>query len=146
MPERTSRSWKFSLVMQTVVLLISISSGVAGEVGNFSKEQVCKAAVATMMGRDPKIVKVKKTKDGIVYLSYRRPDDGKLWAYRCKLEGDKVIWASDNPDSLGRWRTHPADERINYRTLQGGTLLRIEERYGDGSSTSKEFSLKQLRK
>jgi hypothetical protein len=84
--------------MQVVVLLIPVSSGVAGEIGSFSKEQGCKAAVATMMGRDPKIVKVKKTKDGIVYLSYRRPDDGKLWAY------------------------------------------------GDGSSTSKEFSLKQLRR
>lgn len=131
--------------MQAAVILIPFSCGVAGEIGSFSKEQVCKAAVATMMGRDPKIVKVKKTKDGIVYLSYRRPDDGKLWAYRCKFEGDQVIWASDNADSLGRWRTHPADEKINYRTSQGGTVLRIEERYGDSSSTSKEFSLKQLR-
>jgi hypothetical protein len=55
-----------------------------------------------MMGRDPKIMRITRVQDGIIYLSYKRQDDGKDWAYRCKIEGDKVIWSSD----MGRWMTN----------------------------------------
>ena len=34
----------------------------------FSQEQICKAAIGTIMGRDPKTVKVTKMKSRVAYL------------------------------------------------------------------------------
>lgn len=90
------------------------------------------------MGRDPKIIKVTKQDKGIVYLYYVRRDDGTKWSYRCKIEGSKVVWASDT----GRWRTDPLDERITYRI--NGKLLEIIQSYSDGSSTKESFKSSQI--
>src|SRR3546814_8818964 len=42
----------------------------------------CKAAIALIMDRDPKIIQCRKLADGQVHVSYRRPDDGKKWEAR----------------------------------------------------------------
>ena len=58
---------------------------------SFSHAQICKAGIGVVMGRDPKIIKVDRTESDATYLSYVRADDGKRWAYKCKIEGDKII-------------------------------------------------------
>lgn len=103
------------------------------------RAMICKAAVATVMGRDPAIIKIGQDGDEIVSLSYRRSGEQKLWSYRCKIVADRVIWAADP----GRWRDHPQDERITYRADK--VKIYIAETYGDGSKTEKSFAKANLK-
>ncbi len=75
---------------------------------------VCKAASAAMFGRAHKIMQLDKVESGIAYVHYIRQNDGTHWAIKCKLIGDQVMWASDNPDSTGRWRDDTADSTVKY--------------------------------
>jgi hypothetical protein len=103
-----------------------------------TKEQLCKAAIAKTMGRDPKVMQVLKIDSGIVSLQYVRKSDGSLWAYRCRVEGSQIIWASDS----GRWRDDPRDERITY-SIEGGTVT-IKETLTSGDTTQVKFKSSQL--
>jgi len=103
--------------------------------------QICKATAAMTFGRDYKIMKLDKVDaDGIAYVHYNRPSDDTRWAIKCRLEGDRVMWASDNPESTGRWRNDPADEVITYSI--NGKKLNLKEVYSDGSGDSSTYDLK----
>ena len=105
---------------------------------SFSNSQICKAGIATMMGRDPKIMRIARIQEGIVYLSYTRQDDGKDWAYRCKIEGDKVIWSSDT----GRWMTNSMDSQITFSL--NDNMLKVTERLSGDLVGEESFSLDQI--
>jgi hypothetical protein len=105
---------------------------------SFSHAQICKAGIAAIAGRDPTIVKVDRAQMDAIYLSYVWPTDGKRWAYKCKIQGDKIISGAD----AGRWRTHRDDSVITFN-VQGSTLIGVE-RFGDGSSNRKMFTAQQL--
>ncbi|MGK3141062.1 hypothetical protein [Pantoea sp. C2G6] len=103
--------------------------------------QICKATAAMTFGRDYKIMQLDKVDaDGIAYVHYNRPSDNTRWAIKCRLEGDRVLWASDNPDSTGRWRNHPADAVITYSI--NGNNLTLKQLYSDGSGESARYDLK----
>jgi len=123
----------------TIAVAFSLAPGSAdASDSTFTEAHICKAGIGTLMGRDPKIIKVTKQDKGIVYLYYVRRDDGTKWSYRCKIESSKVVWASDT----GRWRTDPLDERITYHI--NGKLLEITQSYSDGSSTKESFKSSQI--
>lgn len=123
----------------TIAGLCLVQPAMAAPEATFTGERICKAAIGTIMGRHPKIVKVTNSKDGIVYLNYVRPDDKSKWAFRCRLDGSRVIWASDP----GRWRTDPRDEKVSYK-IEGDTLT-VTENYSNGTvATQESFRLKQL--
>ena len=98
--------------------------------------RVCRAAVAALNGRDPAIIKVERVADGVAHVGYARPDDGKVWKNQCRVEGNRVIWASvdlNGPGSgPGRWRTDAEDEVVTY-VLDGGTV-KVKITYSDGSA------------
>lgn len=100
--------------------------------------KICKAAIATIMAKDPSIISINSETAGVIALSYYRPSDAKLWSYRCRIEGEKVIWASET----GRWRTHPADEVIAFKLSDNAVT--ISEKYTDGSVNEGQFSLRDL--
>lgn len=106
--------------------------------GTFSEEAICKSGIATRMGRDPSIIAIDGTLDGVIFLSYTQPDDGTHWAYKCKLEGDRILWGS----KTGRWRVRPMDSTIIY--LIRGDTIRVEDHFTDGVYR-REFNLEQLR-
>jgi hypothetical protein len=107
---------------------------------SFSVSQICKAGIAVLMGQEPSIIKTSE-QEGIVLLSYTRPDDGSEWKYRCRIkDGQRIIWASDT----GRWRDDPADEQLFFRVSEEDSTLEIEERYEDGSSVLETFDHSQL--
>lgn len=103
----------------------------------FSISQICKAGIGMMMGRDPAVMD-SRVAGGIVFLSYIREDDGTEWKYKCRLEGNRIMWGADD----GRWRDNPADEALFFKVSEG--RLEVEERYGDGSSSQETFSLGDL--
>ena len=127
------------LAMPAVMIAILLYSITASQAAtSFSDEQICKAGIATLMGRSPTIIKTTGKEGNVVFFHYVRPTDGSKWSYRCKVEGIRIIWASDT----GRWRTHSDDERITYRA--SGDTLEIIQTFTDGSSVNKQFTRQQL--
>lgn len=127
------------LTKNILITAIALYSGLlyAGK-GEFTNEQICKATIATVMSKDPSIINIDKVSGKVISLSYIRNADSSKWAYRCKTEGSKAIWASDT----GRWRTHALDSKITFSA--NGNTLKVTEKYNDGSATKKSFSSKQL--
>lgn len=123
-------------LLTSVLIALSGCGGV--DKGAFTDQQICIATVAKSMGRNPSIIKVDSIQGDVTYLSYNRQDDGKHWAYRCKLEGNKAIWASDT----GRWRTDQYDSKITFSV--SGDKVNISEKYSDGSGGVETYSINQL--
>ncbi len=105
---------------------------------SYSEAQICRATVAVIMGRDPFIMKTDRVVEGVFHLSYVRPDDGARWAFKCKIEGQRILWGNID----GRWRDHPDDEVFTY-AVSGGQL-HIKELFGDGSVKEEFFSQEVL--
>lgn len=101
--------------------------------------KICKATTALVFGRDYNIMSLDKVNEGIAYVHYIRQSDNSRWATKCKVEGNKVIWASNNPDSTGRWRDTPQDEVITF--IQNDNVLTLKEKYSDGSEETKLYTL-----
>jgi len=128
--------------MKKFLLLVPLIFTAPAEASEVTVGEICKAASAAMFGRDHKIMQLDKVESGIAYVHYIRQNDGTRWAIKCKLIGDQVMWASDNPESTGRWRDDPADSTVRY-SIEGKKVI-ITEIYSDGSSVSNSYSLKQL--
>jgi hypothetical protein len=101
----------------------------------FEVEAICRTAIASIMGRDPKMMQVTLTAANVVFLTYVRPIDNFVWNYRCRIEGNRILWASEP----GRWRDDPKDEKVFFEVIDGGKQLRVIEDHGDGSRTNQLF-------
>jgi hypothetical protein len=101
----------------------------------FEPGAICRTAIATMAGRDPKSIQITRTADAVLFLTYLRPIDNFVWTYRCRIEGDRIVLA----DEPGRWREDPDDDKIFFEIIGGGTQLRIIEKHADGLSTKVLF-------
>lgn len=131
---------KFKALTLSIIIGVVSFHANAGEKPIVGK--VCKAAVAAMFGRDHKTMKLDEISGDTAYVHYIRPNDNSRWAIKCKLDGDRVIWASNNPDNLKRWRTDPLDDVVRY-SIEGKTL-KITQEYTDGSSSSDEYKTSEL--
>ena len=131
---------QFLICLFAVAISMNPSVSESSTKKEFSDQIVCRAAIAAIMGRSPSIVKVIRVSDDVVYLRYVRPDDRSVWSYRCRLDGQRVVWAAEP----GRWRNHPDDEEIFFETTKGGSRLKIVEKYSDGSNREKVYSRDQL--
>ncbi|WP_143093614.1 hypothetical protein [Caulobacter sp. UNC279MFTsu5.1] len=104
---------------------------------------MCRATIGALNGRDPGIIQVSSVEDGMAYVSYVRPDDGKVWKSRCKVDGEQVVWAAmdlSGPGSgPGRWRNDPEDEHITY--VIAGPTVTIKMRYSDGSGDEHAYQI-----
>ena len=87
----------------------------------FEPETICRAAIASIKGRDPKLIKVALIRDDVFFLTYTRPIDSFVWTYRCRIEGSRVVWA----DEPGRWRNEPKDDKISFEATDAGAHLQI---------------------
>ena len=121
-----------------ISLLIALSGCGGMDKGAFTDQQICIATIAKVMGRNPSIIKIDSIQGDITYLSYNRQGDATHWTYRCKLDGNKAIWASDP----GRWRTEQYDSKITFSV--SGSKLSISEKYSDGSGSLESYSINQL--
>lgn len=143
------KKWHLFLVIIAGCLLTSEFTGSNGVIqparaaaSNESAQlgKICKASTAFIFGHPYKIMKLDSVSGNIAYVHYIRASDESRWAIKCKLDGQRVLWASDNPDSLGRWRNDPADEVITYSL--SGTMLTLKQTYSDGSGEEKTFNIK----
>jgi hypothetical protein len=115
--------------------ILSASLSPASAAPSFEVEVICRTAIASIMGRDPKIRRVTRTAGDILFLTYVRPMDNFVWTFRCRIEGNRVVWVSEP----GRWREGPKDDKIFFEVVNAGKQLRIIENHGDGSRSEQLF-------
>jgi hypothetical protein len=101
----------------------------------FEEAAICRTAIASIMGRDPKAMQITRIAGDVLFLTYLRPMDNFVWTYRCRIEGNRVVWATEP----GRWREDPKDDQVFFEDVDAGKQLRIIENHGDGSSTKQVF-------
>jgi hypothetical protein len=122
-----------SRLIAFTVLSASISPASAAPA--FEAGAICRTAIAVIAGRDPKIMQVTRTVGDVLFLTYVRPIDNFVWTYRCRIEGNRVVWASEP----GRWRDDPKDDKVFFEDVDAGKQLRIIESHVDGSNTKQLF-------
>ena len=121
--------------------MLSLGLSPASAAPAFEAEEICRTAIASIADRDPKTMQVTRTADDVLFLTYVRPIDNFVWTYRCRIEGNRVVWASDP----GRWREDPKDDKIFFEIVESGSQLRIVASHGDGSSTKWLFDRNAIR-
>lgn len=117
-----------------VTMLLAVASPASAEL-SFDPPAICRTAIAAIMDRDPKLMQTRTVADGIVMLTYARPIDNFVWAYRCRLEGNRVIWANEP----GRWRDKAKDDKILFEVVGSGSQLRIIDNHPNGTTTRQLF-------
>jgi hypothetical protein len=115
------------------ILLASLSAASAEPA--YEAKAICRAAMAAITGRDLKLFQAVDAPDGTIALTYARPFDNFVWAYHCRLEGNRVIWA----DEPGRWRQDAKDDKISFEVIGSGTQLRITKTPVNGPATQELF-------
>jgi hypothetical protein len=125
----------------TAFAMLSLSLSPASAAPAFEVETICRTAVASVAGRDPKAMQIARTVGGVLFLTYARPIDNFVWTYRCRIDGNRVVWASEP----GRWREGPKDDKIFFEDVDAGKQLRIIATHRDGSSTKQLFDRDAIR-
>src|ERR1700737_5129611 len=97
----------FILRLITLTMLFAGMSRALGAPA-FEVEAICRTAIGSIMGRDPKMMQVTLTAGDVLFLTYVRPMDNFAWTYRCRIEGNRVVWATEP----GRWRDDPKEEKV----------------------------------
>jgi hypothetical protein len=102
---------------------------------SFDPPTICRTAIAAIVDRDPKLMQTRTAPDGVVMLTYARPIDNFVWAYRCRLEGNRVVWANEPV----RWRDGAKDDKIFFEVVGAGAQLRIIDNHANGTTTRELF-------
>jgi hypothetical protein len=115
------------------MVLAAASPATAGP--PFDAQAICRTAIAAIADRDPKLVQATIAPDGGVRLTYARPIDNFVWTYRCRVAGNRVIWASES----GRWRDGAKDDKISFEIVGRGVQIRIIDTHPNGTTTKQLF-------
>lgn len=103
--------------------------------------KVCKAAIAAIFSQSPSIISVTGETPPLE-VRYTRPVDNKKWRYRCRIEGDNVLWAGWTNGNWGRWRNGEYDAEITFE--RSDDQLKITETYPGSSGSTKSYSISAL--
>lgn len=97
---------------------------------HFSESEICRAGIASIMLQDYDKTQLTNSDSGIHSFSYTRDVDNTIWEYRCRLDGNQIVWRGNAlGDSEGPWRNRPAD--IVYLFEEDENKLSIFEIYPD---------------
>ncbi len=66
--------------------------------------RICRAAIASLNGRDPAVIKVTGSAGNLRRVRYTR-DDGTTWTNECRFGGGGLDWRTVENGQPGRWRT-----------------------------------------
>ena len=101
---------RFIILVAALFLTACENVGLTDE----KKQFICKAAIATLNGFDPKGDSY-KDRANIYALEYTR-DDGKHFKYHCKFEGRNIRWRDNN---MSGWNTNL---KLSYE-IKGNKLI-----------------------
>ena len=125
----------FGFLVTTIVLCLLAGNANSFE---FKKAHICKAGLASLFYQKTQIITVDREEGEVLFLSYIRPSDGSKWSYKCKVEGNRIIWGASD----GRWRVDPADSLITYTTQNNS--IKIVRKHSDGSTSVKQYTASEL--
>ena len=115
-------------------ILLALTSAASAS-PTFETKAICRTAIAVVMDRDPKLIQATDAPEGVVVLTYARPFDNFVFTYRCRLEGDRVVWA----DEPGRWRDGARDAKVSFEVAGTGDRLRITVSRANGRTLEQLF-------
>jgi hypothetical protein len=136
-----SRAIAIVFQIATLSLCGCLEFGVAADVSPLEPELICRAAIGSLTDRDPRLFRLTRTDGDILFLSYVRSIDNFDWTYRCRIRGNRVIWASEP----GRWREDPKDDAVSFEVVAGGKQISIINDHGGESPTTELFDLDKIR-
>ena len=123
----------FGRLLAFPVLIALMAAASASQA--FETKAICRTAIAVVMDRDPKLVQAQDAPEGVVVLTYARPFDNFVFTYRCRLDGDRVVWA----DEPGRWRDGAKDARVSFEVAGTGDRFRIIVSRANGPTLEQLF-------
>ena len=115
-------------------ILLALTSAASAS-PTFETKAICRTAIAVVMDRDPKLIQATDAPEGVVVLTYARPFDNFVFSYRCRLEGDRVVWA----DEPGRSRDDAKDAKVSFEVAGTGDRLRIIVNRANGPTLQQNF-------
>ena len=143
-----SKKYLMSMVALTV-LCLTVNVAIFGllaaeeevELGSFTETEICRAGIATIMSKNVGIVAFDGKSGSSYKFHYIRDSDSSRWGFRCYLDGNTLIWATED----GPWRTRGGDAPVTWRVSVPDDRLTITEDYADGSATVRSYSLSEVR-
>ncbi len=102
-----------------------------------AEEFIARAATAVISQQSIALVEIERRESGVIFTSYVRPTDGSVWKNRFRIEHDRISWGAAD----GRWRDHPADEKLRYKWDGSRKVLNLTLFHSDGSAEAREFTL-----
>jgi hypothetical protein len=93
------------------------------QTGLFTLNQICKAGLSVMYGRDPNIMSAVTNEDQ-VQVKYTRPTDGKAMSYRCKLEQGLILTWDDSIAGARWYGLELGDSKLEYRIIGDQLIVR----------------------
>ncbi|QSX34171.1 hypothetical protein JYB87_02680 [Shewanella avicenniae] len=126
------------LVAVSPLVLAMALTGCGNQVqSKFSAVDICRASMATALQQDINTIDVVDKSGKLVYVSYTNRDDWSRDIYRCKLEGNHVLWAPNK----GEWQNQNAGQ-ISFAA--NFNELTITENRKEGE-LSNHYKLSELR-
>ncbi|GGY95338.1 MULTISPECIES: hypothetical protein [Shewanella] len=122
----------------TVVLLVAGCDDTVQTQSKFSATEICKATMATALQHDLSTISLVDKNGKLVYVSYTDPTDSSQSIYRCRLDGDHVLWAP----TKGQWQNQAAGQ-ISY--IANYNQLTITETNANGQKHSNQYKLSELK-
>jgi hypothetical protein len=131
-----------AVALQIAMLLSGCLEFAAGAAASpLEPELICRAALGSVTDHDPKVFRLTRTDDDVLFLTYVRPIDNFDRTYRCRIKGNRVIWASEP----GRWRENPTDANISFEIITDGKQIRIISDRGARPPIKAVFDLDKVR-
>jgi hypothetical protein len=130
-----NRHTSMLFVSKLIFTMLSASISVASAAPSFEVEAICRTDDCINYGSRSETYAVTLTAGDVLFLTYVRPMDNFVWTYRCRIEGNRVVWATEP----GRWRDDPKDDEVFFEVVGAGKQLRIVENHRDGLSTGQLF-------
>lgn len=109
-------------IVETNAVIASAEDSPVSTISAADRGRICRAAIASIFGRDPSIIRVLGQADGIVRVRYSRPDDGTVWTNECRVNASTVDWRAVDNGRPGRWRT---EDTLRFK--QDGASITVEQ-------------------
>lgn len=91
---------------------------------DFDNKKICKAGIATMYKQQVSIMSVDTASDGNIRVSYSRPQDGKHFSYRCKLNNGNVLTYDESLTGARWYGSRAGDSQLRYSVVGGKLHIR----------------------
>ena len=86
---------------------------------NFSEENeriICSEGMSYVMNTPTSIMDVSNKSQSYFTVSYNRPSDGKYFIHKCKVVGNRLVWANS---LTSRWMDSDQDSVITFNIVNG---------------------------